>query len=473
MTFSQFLSILRARWKACIVMFFGTIAIVLVVSLVLPKRYKAEGSVVVDVQQDPISAGFYGMMMNPAIVATQIDILTSDRVARRVIHNLKLDQDPQVRQQWQDDTGGAGTIESWLGNLFQRQLDVKPSRESNVITVTYKAADPKFAAGMVNAFMQAYIDTALELRVDPAKQYSSFFVKQAKDARDKLEAAQSRLSEYQLKNGIVATDERFDVESARLNELATQLVLAQGQSADSSSRQTQAGNGNGDRMQEALNNGVIQGIKVDLARAEARLKELSSRYGDNYPDVQTAKASVAETRERLDAETRRITSSMSVSNHINQSREAQVRAQLDQQRTVVLKLKEQRDQAAVLQRDVDNAQRVSEAISLRLNQSSLESQAQQSNVSVLSPATEPLEPSFPKLILNLLVSVFLGALLAVATALIREVRDRRVRSTNDLVSALGLPILGVLPRPILRKRGGLPSLMAQRVISGRLAAPEK
>ena len=72
MTFSQFLSILRARWKACLAMFFGTIAVVALLSLVLPKRYKAEGSVVVDVQQDPISAGFYGMMMNPAIVATQI-----------------------------------------------------------------------------------------------------------------------------------------------------------------------------------------------------------------------------------------------------------------------------------------------------------------------------------------------------------------------------------------------------------------
>jgi chain length determinant protein EpsF len=471
MTFFQFLSVLRARWKACLAVYFGTVAVVLLLSLVLPKRYKAEASVVVDAKPDLISVAYYGSMVNPSVIATQVDILTSDRVVHRVIKDLKLDQNPQVRQQWKDETDGVGSFDEWLGTILQKSLDVKPSRESNVISITYKAPDPGFAAALANAFVDAYLETALELRVDPAKQYTGFFEKQSKEARDALERAQAKLSDYQRENGISSTDERFDVETSRLNEMAAQLVQLQGLSADSSSREKQAIGGNGDMLQEALNNGVIQGMKVDLARQQSKLEELSARYGANYPQIQETKASIADLKTRIDAETRRITSSMTVSNTINRSREGEIRAQLEAQKLKVARLKEQRDRATVLQRDVDNAQRVSESIAQRLNQSTMESQANQANVSVLSPASPPTEPSFPKPILNMIVSMFLGVLLAVGVALVRELRDRRVRSTSDIADALGLPVLGVLPRPVIRKKGGPLSLMAQRVISGRLPAP--
>jgi hypothetical protein len=62
-------------------------------------------------------------------------------------------------------------------------------------------------------------------------------------------------------------------------------------------------------------------------------------------------------------------------------------------------------------------------------------------------------------------------MLAVASAIVRELMDRRVRGPEDLVAALGLPIVGVMPRPAFK--GKAPSLMAQRVISGRLAGPGK
>jgi uncharacterized protein involved in exopolysaccharide biosynthesis len=103
--------------------------------------------------------------MNPSVVATQIDVIQSDRVAFKVVRNLRLTENAQIREQWQQATDGAGSIEQWLSTVFQKSLDVRPSRESNVITVTYKAADPKFAAALANAFVQAYLETNIEMRV--------------------------------------------------------------------------------------------------------------------------------------------------------------------------------------------------------------------------------------------------------------------------------------------------------------------
>lgn len=470
MTFTQFLSILRARWKLSAIVFALTVLTAVVLSLVLPKKYTATASVVVDIKPDPITGAMLGSMANPAIMATQVDIITSDRVARRVIRNLKLDQNADIRQQWQDATQGEGTVTDWLSEVFQKQLDVKPSRESNVIAISYQAPDATFAAGLANAFVQAYLDTAIELRVEPARQYNSFFEKQGQEARQVLEAAQTRLSEYQQANGIVGNDERLDVETGRLNELSSQLVMMQALASESSSRNAQTA-GSGDRMAEALNNPVVSSLKFELSKSEANLQEINTRLGAAHPQVVQARANIAELRNRLDAETKRATGSVGVTANINAARVADVRNQLEAQRQKVLKMKEGRDAMSVLQRDVDNSQKTYDAIVARTSQTSLEGQNQQSNVNVLSAATAPLKPSSPKLLLNTLVAIFLGGLLAVGTALMRELMDRRVRGPQDLVEALGLPMLGVMPKPVVKR--GLPTLMAQRVISGRLPAPDK
>jgi capsular polysaccharide biosynthesis protein len=79
-----------------------------------------------------------------------------------------------------------------------------------------------------------------------------------------------------------------------------------------------------------------------------------------------------------------------------------------------------------------------------MTQTRLESQTTQTNIMVINEAIEPIEPSSPKLLLNTVLAVFLGTLLAMGLALLREMLDPVVRSQHDLVETLGLPVLGVL-----------------------------
>lgn len=467
MTFGQFLSILRARWWVVALVLGLTVATTLLVSLLLPRQYTATASVVVDFKPDPVSAFAFGGGASPAYMATQVDIIRSERVAQRVVRNLKLNENPQVRQQWLDETGGEGNIEVWLASVFQKQMDVVPSRESSVIAVSYKAPDPRFAAGLANAFAQAYIDTALELRTDPARLYSTFFENRAKEARETLEKAQSKVSAFQKQAGIIATDERLDVETARLNELSSQATMMQALLAESASRQAQAQGGQGDRMQEVLNNANVSQLKADISRAEAQLQQLATRLGDKHPQVEEAKASLAELRSRLEAETRKVTGSVTVSANINRQRVAEVQRALQAQRDKVLKMKAVRDEGLVLLRDAENAQRSYDALLQRFTQTSLEGQTTQSNINLLTQATPPLEPSSPRIVLNTLLSIFLGTLLAVGTALLLELKDRRVRNVDDVVEALGLPVLGLMPKPgtQLQLGAGRVSPMQQRLMA--------
>jgi succinoglycan biosynthesis transport protein ExoP len=464
MNFIQIFSILRARWLVGALVLAVTLLATLAISLLLPKQYSATATVVIDVKPDPVSAMAYGGMPAPGFIATQADIIQSERVAQRVVRNLKLTENPQIREQWKDATDGQGSIEAWLADSFQRNMDVKPSRESNVVAISYRAPDPRFAAGLANAFVQAYVETSLELRVDPAKQYSSFFEIRSKEARDAVEKAQTRLSSFQSEKGITVADERLDIENTRLNELSSQLVGLQGLSSESSSRQVQAQGASADKMQEVFNSPVVAGLKTDISRQEARLQELGVKFGDSHPQVIELKASLAEMRVKMDGEIKRISGGATVNYNISKQREAQVRAELDAQRTKVLAMKAVRDEGSVLVRELENAQRAYDAVLARLNQTNLESQTTQSSVNILSQAVPPVLPASPKVFLNMVLSLVVGSMLALGTVMLMEMMDRRVRGAEDISVALGLPVLGVLAKPGAKTRNALPNMMKQRVL---------
>lgn len=439
---SQLLIIFKARWRIMLVVFLAVVLTVLVGVLLMPKKYTASASVLVDVKSpDPIAGMVFPAMMAPGYMATQMDLIQSERVARGAVRALRLTENATMREQWQETTKGVGSFEAWLASLLQAGLDVRPSRESSVISLSYEAVDPGFAAAIANAFVQSYINTTLELRVEPARQYGALFETQAKLARDRLEAAQNRLSAYQQEKGIIATDERLDVENARLNELSSQLVAVQTMSAEASSRKAKSSSSS----QEVLNNPVVSTLKAEMSRQEARLKELNSRLGSAHPQVIEAQASINELRDRIAAEASRVNTSVAINSAVSQQRESQIREALEQQREKVLKMKEQRDEASVLLRDVESAQRAYETINVRLSQVAIEGQSNQTNVSVIKQAMPPTQPSSPRIVINMVLAVLAGGMLAVIVGLTLEIRDRRLRTDFDVTELLELPVLGSIP----------------------------
>ncbi len=442
MTLQQFLLILRARYRVALLAFLVTVATTVAVSLYLPKQYTASAAVVVDVKSpDAVTGMMLQGLMAPGYMATQVDIINSDRVAKDVIKLLKLDASPAVQQQWQEATEGKGQLIDWLAALLQKNLDVKPSRESNVINVTYTGTDPDFAAALANAFAQAYINVNLELRLAPARQYASFFEEQTKAARSKLEAAQKALSDYQQANGITSVDERVDFETAKLNETSSQLTGIQGLTTDSQSKRQ---SGKADTLSEVMQSPLVNGLKADIARLEAKLIESSGNLGKNHPQTQRSEAELAALKAQLEAEVKKISSSIETTYQVGKQREAQLQGALAGQKTRVLALNKQRDELNVLRRDIESAQRTFEVVSQRASQTNIESQTTQTNIAILNPATAPAEPSKPRVFLNILVSIFLGTLLGVGLALMLELANRRVRSAQDLAEALGLPVLGAI-----------------------------
>ena len=472
MTLQQVLLILRARYKVVFLILLVTVTTTLVVSLMLPKQYSATAAIVLDVRSpDPVSGMLLPGLASPGYMATQIDIINSSRVAQRVVKMLRMDESPAIRSQWMDATDGKGDLNNWLGELLQKRLDVKPSRESNVINIKFSGADPSFVAAVANTFAPAYIDVNLDLRVEPARQQTLWFDGQNAILREKLEKAQQALSDHQQKAGIVANNDRLDHETAKLNEISSQITAVQAHTSDSSSKRKSLGNS--ETLAEVMQNPLISSIKLDITRLDAALQESSINLGKNHPQTQRTESQLASLRSKLASEIRQIGSSIGTSYQVSKHREGELLESLEAQKKHVLVLTKEHDAINVLKRDVELAQRAFEATSLRSMQVRLESQAVQTNIAVLNPAAVPTESSSPKVLLNMTISIFLGILLSVGVALMLEIANRRVYSAEDLLEALDLPVLATIPStallPTTRER--MRRLMPRRVRVQALPAP--
>jgi succinoglycan biosynthesis transport protein ExoP len=472
MGLAQMLRVLRGRIGLFTFIVLLVVSAVAVVSLLSPKKYVAELALVVDLQgNDPMKEGPLAPALVPTHLATQTEIIRSRNVALKVIEKTGLAHDPEVIAAFKES--GAGTdLKSWLVENLLRAVDAKTARNTNIIRVSYGSSDPTLSARMANAFADAYIETSLELRVDPARRQVTWYEQQVAQLREQLMAAQRRLSKYQADHGVLGVDAaRMDVENARLQEISNQLVQVQAQMFDANSRTQQITSSEQlDSQPDLMKNPIIQNLKSELARAESKLAEISERYGENHPQYLAAAAEVSSLKSKLNVEIGVVRGSLVQSAAIARRQVGEVQKALEEQKDRIIALKRQQDELAVLSRDVESARAAYDSALQQANQTKLESQVDRTNVAILNPATPPLLPDSPKILLNLVVGLFAGIALALGVILTLEVCNRRVRSAEDLADFPDLPVLAELPQlPGAARRHRLREAQRQLKLQAKLA----
>jgi succinoglycan biosynthesis transport protein ExoP len=458
MGLAQMLRILRGRALLFTAIVLLVVTAVGLISLISPKKYVAELALVVDVQgNDPMKEAALAPALVPTHLSTQTEIIRSRNVATKVIEKMGLATDPAVVEAYRD-SAAATDLNSWLVENVLRSVDAKTARSSNIIRISYTSTNPENAAAMANAFADAYIQTSLELKVDPARRQVTWYEQQVSQLRDDLVAAQQRLSKYQSDHGVLGVDDaRMDVENARLQEISNQLVTVQAAMFDANSRSQQITSSEQlDALPDLLKNPTIQNLKSELARAEAKLAEVSGRYGVNHPQYLASAAEVTSLKSKLNMEIGVTRGSLVQNAAIARRQVGDVQKALEEQKDRIIALKRQQDELSVLKRDVESARAAYDAALQQANQTKLESRVDRTNVAILNPAMPPLLPDSPRVLLNLVVGLMVGVVLAVGLILTMEVCNRRLRSAQDLLADFpDLPVLAELPAlpPAARRHG--------------------
>jgi chain length determinant protein EpsF len=465
LTFAQLLRILRARRGLVLAVLVLCVVLVTGVSLLLPETYVARVTLVAEIKDtDPVTGNAVRSQQLTSYLNTQADIASSRSVALKVVDRYRLADSRALQDEFHSRAQGGSELREWLADRLLSNVEVELSRNSNVFHIAYAAPEAGDAALVANALAEAYIQTTIELKLDPAKRQSHWFDEQLVDLRAKLEEAQTRLADFQRTNELVTTDGRLDVETARLAGIATESLAAQTAATDAQTRRQQMKfaleKGRTGELPDILGNNLLQSMKADLTRAESKLAEVSERYGASHPNYVSAAAEVNTLRQRLAAELETARGSIEQTAQIASQRAREMEASLEQQKQRILELRRVNDERDVLTREVESAQRAYEAATQRASAVRLESQLDQSTVAVLVPATRPLVPARPRVMLNTIAALFFGALFGMAMAVMLEWRDRRIRDGADITLATGVVLLAEVPRPrrpprIARKRRGL------------------
>jgi len=437
MTLWQLMLIFKARLRL-----FATLLVIgLLASLFwafhAPSVYKATAQVLVNVRApetvSTAGASELGVMpqLQPDYLATQLDIIRSDRVALAATKRLGLVPTDEDGVQKTDAASYAK-----LANEVRSDLDVSTSSQSRVISINFVSTDPKAAAERADAFAQAYRDVSLDLQADPARQASTWYKGATENVLAELTAAQKRLSEKRSQLGITGTSDQTDADDSRLAALSQQLAGLQAQRALQTSRL------GGGALPDIMMNPVVQSLQNQITQLEARRRELATYAGPNNLDYQQVNNQLSSLRSQLEQQKALVRQSTQTNAAQSSASEAELRSAMETQRSRVIASQRDRGEIAALEQDVTNLKQSYQALVAKRTQASLLGAASQTNISILSPAAVPTSPSGLPRMLKLIVGLMLTALAASVVVFALEFLDQRMRIPEDAQLWLGVTNLG-------------------------------
>lgn len=411
------------------------------------------GRKAVEFQREPEDGRIEYSMLN-----TQRDILQSNVVLREALR----------------DSGAAkrapyDRVEEPI-ELLRKRLRVTTNRDSWVIQAALRDEAPQEAQRLLQAVLDAFLKQQAELKGNRAENALTFLSEQVKAARERLEAARNAEQQFRTDKGIVSTNQEDSLPTQRLRQLATQMleIDAELAAATATSRQVaEAGSAPAaERVAALLRIGEISGYPVVVEQQqllyalEDRRTMLAQKYLPAHPRMQEVQEQIAAKRGHLAAsvdtacamvEARRISVEMRRADL--QKRIAEVEGEITAYNGNLIQL-------AALGEERASREQLAEALMKRLSEEEVASRLDVSQVSVVDPPQVGSRPVNIRPALFLAGGLLAGLLVAVASALVAEALDRRVRGAGQASETSGLPVLTMIPEApglAVLGRGGDPS----------------
>ena len=416
---------------------------------------------------------------------TQSDIIKSSAVAERVVNRLNVERaggaDTSEAESAEIGSGSAITArvrelldsaKSWLPEEFRTSqpapleegerhaalvrralsgLSVSGGTESEVLIVSYVSQDPRTAAEMANAFAEAYIEFGRESRSTSVQQATSWLGHRIEELRRKVVESEEALQAFQASEGLVDSEKREQIISAKLGTLTAELIKAQSRRGEAETRYVQiksaADRGSG---YEAIS-GIADTITVLEAHREAviqekRVAELSERYGHKHPKMIAARVDLEEATRRLRTEVKKAVDAARREFELAATQERQFGRMIDEQQLEMREISGKAFQLKQLEQDVQANRTLYETYLARFKESDVADEYDVSNARIIDRAIIPSTPFKPDRKQMVLVAVIIGLGIGVLVSFLREHTNNTFRTKEEVEEKLNLPVIGVLPR---------------------------
>jgi uncharacterized protein involved in exopolysaccharide biosynthesis/Mrp family chromosome partitioning ATPase len=483
-----FLDILARHWRTIALATLLSLGLALGYLALAAPVYTASTTLFIDprlkkIVSEEVTQG--GLGSDLALVESQVAIIGSDAVLNRVVDRLKLDQDPEFAP-----PPGPGLLSRLKALVVSRpappdpklqaleslarSIKVKRAQKTYVVDIEASAGTPVKAARITEAVVEAYLLDQTEAKQSEAKRANELIDARLGELREQVRRAELRADEFRKSNRIL-TSEGGLVNEQQLSKLNGELITARAVAAEANARLDQvnaalkAGAGP-DTLPDALRSGLVQRLREQYAQVARREAALSSQLQGRHPVLIEVRSQVAEIRNQIAAELKRIATSARSEQQIAQNRERDISAQLERAKSEVGRTNTAQIKLRELEQELTASRELLRVFLGRAKELQEQQSIATSDARVISPAAVPTQPSKPLTWLILSLGLLGGLGLGIAGALVNDQLDRSVRSPGDIAAASGLAALGVVPRFSAPARGAS-ATDAAAPLGGRRATP--
>jgi succinoglycan biosynthesis transport protein ExoP len=432
------------------------VVLVTIFSLRMTKLYRAAGRIALTTEAAGVFKDTPGSNGNEeseiSSIETQVKIIQSESLALQVAHKLQLERRPEFGGQKTaagmnvTDTRNLNTANegAYIGFL-RGSLEVETIPNTRMIEIRYINPDPKFSAAVVNAYINAYVEQNIKTKFDSTMQAADWLSKQLADLQIKVESSQQKLVEYERAHEIVGTDEKKNVVMSKLDQVNSELTIAENDRIQKQALYTYAKSGNAEMLAAVVQNPLAQKLREQEADLTSQHAQLSAQFGPQYPKVIEINTRIQQVQRLLDAEVQKSIGRLQTDYLASQKREDMLRSAFDKQKQEANTLSQDSIQYSILKRDADSNRNIYEGLLQKLKEAGIEAGLRSSNIRIVDYARAPAGPYKPDVPRNMWLAILIGLTGGIALAFAVEAMDNTVRTVEQAESISQVPSLGMIP----------------------------
>src|SRR5258708_1095868 len=378
---------------------------------------------------------------------TQVEILKSEDLARKVVRKLKLashpDFDPRQEQRsWYNRIVGSGdsptATEEQAENVaigrVKRGLQVGLVRNSQLAQVSFSTFDRELAAKVPNTVADTYIESDLDARMAMTQKASEWLRERMGELKTKVDTSEKALQDYRDRERIVdAKGLAMSGAGRQLEELTRSVVEARQKRAEAESayalvQQIKTGRSQAsyDSVPAVLKSPIVQQMKFAEGEAERRLSDAAKRYGPEHPRMIQAKSDLDAAKENTRKQVEVAVGSLAKEYEAARASEMAVERALAQSKADIQGINRKEFQLGVLEREVIQNRNLYDMFVNRLKETNATGDLQTTIGRVIDPATVPSVPFSPNRTQIVTIAAVTALVIAAMLALLLD------RLTNAL-----------------------------------------
>jgi capsular exopolysaccharide synthesis family protein len=475
------LHVVRRHWRLAGAWFGITLALALLATLLMPRRYTASTRLQVS-RQSPIQLRLQSNVIgvddgdrsegaSRSFLSTQVAALRSRDLADRVIRRNGLADDPAFLDPARHATrtpalvpatlrprgfdaaatrspiraGGERAVDPDLLDRYLGWLSVRDLPGTSVVEIAFTTPSPTLSASLAAAHARAYVEANADVLRATDAVARGFLGRKIKEARRRVRRAEGALDRFATRHPSIAVDQEHRVEGQRLAELSSLLTKAETTRVSLESRYEFLAGGRADPLVYFLDRPGVQKLRLALLEARAQRAGLDGRLGTNHPRMIELRRLERELANQLRLEVSRGVAAVRSHYDAAREREERLRRKLEQQQRLGTEMSRLGARYELLKNEITTARALHTSLLEQQMATAVNSDLTPTNVRVMERPEVPTRPSRPKVPLSLALGLVGATVVGLGAAFLRDYFDDSFKSPTEVEALLPVRTLGAIP----------------------------